>query len=939
MSAEILRQTLLELPADGMSGFEELVKRLLELLLDEPFVLAQSGSQPSGDAHDLNRRVCVQTKRYKNTPLARKNIEGDFDECIRTLLEVDIYLLAVTRSVAQLDDTLEAMRAKSSVDVVAWDFVDDESALAVLCIEYWSELQKFAPLQEADGKLGQWIQESRDTEAHRRRLNLIRLGLTACTQTRKRIRRECKLYLQRRFGIATDGDTHLLQPILLKGAVDRPTYCDRTLGWWRSSGSQILSFCGPEGHGKTWIAAQSALMLANDEGAIVLWLDSSQWSQCRTIEEALHEAIACLKIGDSKSDSRLIRKLCERWSRSVVLVLDGVNEHGALINAQQIVLNRASKHKGHCRLIFTSRPLDSRREYESQTWRHAQEIKVEPFGGDEFEAAAFKAGISVSDIPQRLHSIASIPRYFTTCLRLREQLQRFDNISVTTVLWAVLMDKIESTEPAIRTRLGFTHATGAIEIIAKLAIELPDANKSGRAQDLLNKCFDGKYAEARSYLCEIRIMEHADVFNARMNPHHLILGRALFIRKLIRSAPDDDVVETADRIVKELEPLVGEDGSAESIFVALQLTSLDLEERGETQAKERASLLYSWLRIHNSNVTDERLDFWCNNDFDAYALFVEAHFERLHPGMKEDFIVQRLVRLWLAEGEALVSLRRHMTRWLLFVWNEDCSGETLDYCGHTLPIAKTQVQVRLASVVVSLLSLRPESDFLRHLSLSLATDRLSWRLIESRQSRFKHINEVVGVLMRWRYTEKIIEKLEFDVVAISDDPVLLEGYQRLAATLSTDDLPDSLKLQPRQTPVPYFGDPAVKLLRKRCRVFRGDRVKPYPNETDFGYLAVREDLPNLLDDDVQVICRSIEKLSEHDGLHSGVSRRVEDYEMEAIWPWFAKIRPTKFAEEAGRLLMSAMNRNEHSEILSMCWFLQGVFPKLEADDLREWQSR
>ncbi|MFT5030518.1 MAG: hypothetical protein ACI9VS_002973, partial [Candidatus Binatia bacterium] len=36
---------------------------------------------------------------------------------------------------------------------------------------------------------------------------------------------------------------------------------------------------------------------------------------------------------------------------------------------------------------------------------------------------------------------------------------------------------------------------------------------------------------------------------------------------------------------------------------------------------------------------------------------------------------------------------------------------------------------------------------------------------------------------------------------------------------------------------------------------------------------------------------------------------------------------------------SAMNRNEHSEILSMCWFLQGVFPKLEADDLREWQSR
>jgi hypothetical protein len=62
MSAESLKQLLQQMPETGANGFEGLVCRLLEIILDEPFVLTRSGDQPSGDAHMImsaGELVCV----------------------------------------------------------------------------------------------------------------------------------------------------------------------------------------------------------------------------------------------------------------------------------------------------------------------------------------------------------------------------------------------------------------------------------------------------------------------------------------------------------------------------------------------------------------------------------------------------------------------------------------------------------------------------------------------------------------------------------------------------------------------------------------------------------------------------------------------------------------------------------------------------------------
>jgi len=344
MSAEKLKQALQAMPEMGASGFEGLAKRLLESVLDEAFVLARSGDQPSGDAHNLRRAVCLQAKRYSDASPNAKNIEGDFDDSLRALPTTDVYVAAVTRNTAQLDDTLNAMREKSAVDVVVWDFAADDSALPVLCVEHWAQLQDFPALNALDAALSQWIHATRSSARHQERLAHLRLELRDCTQTLAGIREAARSYLCRRFQLAQGRDPLPLHSIGLGTAVDRPSYRAQAVEWWRSAKSRAVVLAAPMGYGKTWVAAQCAWAITDLQDGIVLWLDSIQWRDCVSVDAVLTEAVSCLRIGDAQKVDRLVRKLRERWSGRTLIVLDGVNERNALPAAQKVIEDLILKH-------------------------------------------------------------------------------------------------------------------------------------------------------------------------------------------------------------------------------------------------------------------------------------------------------------------------------------------------------------------------------------------------------------------------------------------------------------------------------------------------------------------------------------------------------------------------------------------------------------------
>ena len=346
-----------------------------------------------------------------------------------------------------------------------------------------------------------------------------------------------------------------------------------------------------------------------------------------------------------------------------------------------------------------------------------------------------------------------------------------------------------------------------------------------------------------------------------------------------------------NRLLARLEPLAEEDGGTEAIFVALQLTTMPCDISPSFLSQQRAALLYSWIFSHNSNASRERLEFWCRYDIEAYAQFVAAFFERLYSGNSQDFVVAPMARLWKEGGTQAIVLASHLREWLLLVWFTGCGRDRLSHQGHQLPIAKTADQVRLSSLAVSLLSLRPERAFLSDLALSIATDELTWRQAQDQRCHFKCISENIGILMRWHYTEHVLAELEQLALRSATDELMINGLRRLTRLLLTVEVPTALRLPPYQRPNLYFGTPAIELLRNRHRVFESPRTELFPNEHDFSHLAVRDDLPPLSESDTNAVRAAVATISEKNSLHASTSRSFEDLQMEALWPWFARFFP------------------------------------------------
>jgi len=940
MAWEKLKTALQRMPESGPDGFEGLSAKLLELVLGESFVVARTGDQPSGDAHNLKRNICLQAKRYTGANPNAKNLEGDFDASLRAMPQTDVYVLAITKNTAQLDDTLNAMRDKSGVDVVVWEFDDENSDLAVLCVEFWEQLHSFACIKSLDAELQAWVAAGRKTAKHQNQARALIKNLRECTQTFTTTRTIAQAFLESRFDSAKAGLNSSF-PIELSKAVQRSDYQNKVLQWWVAAKERVITICGEEGMGKTWLAAQCAQKVSWENDALVLWLESLNWRDCQSFEQVLMEAISRLRMGDANKSARLVRKIRNQWSSKTLIVLDGVNERGALNAAQRILDDLISKDMGNCRILFTTRPLARISGFEESLWRRWPELIVERFDDKEFKAALSNIvpPVELVDVPVQLAPFARIPRYFQTCIKLREKLKSFGNISLPLVLWTDLLDKIAGLEPQLRAILGWANQQDAIDVLVALAKNSP-SNGQGIAQDLLNHCFGGKYLEVRHYLKEIRILKDVGILEAELTSEHTILGKALFLRAVSQGLQEKPISEISDRLKKELEPLAGEDGSTEALFVALQLSALQDTDNSPELSKRRAAFLHAWLFSHNSNPTEERLRFWVENDISAYAEFVETFFEHSYDGEAQHFVVKPLAVLWKANGKQAELLKPYLHRWLLLVWFNDCPASQYEHEGHPLPIATTPDQVRLTAIALSLLSLRPDNGCLADLALCHATDSLTWQTYKmpngtEQKHHFKSVYKNIGILMRWGYTEQVMPILEQLAQRNNADKLLLQGLRWLTCDLQMVDVPGILQLSKDDVPKPfYFGSRAVELIRRKQRLFvPRTEGTPFVSERDFSYLAVRTDLPPLADEDVRIMTDAVEKLCADEIVMKGAGHTLEDRQLEAWWPWYAKFKPKEIASLAGKLQLSGLTQERP---YSLFQFLQSIPIVLDNDGFDEW---
>ena len=862
----------------------------------------------------------MQAKLYKGkrTPNA-KIVEGDIRQVIRELPHLQVYVLAVSRDAAQLRGTLDSVAEETGLDIVILELSDSLSDLGALCVTFWKRIYSFFNLSETAQEFSAWVQIAKDDSKTHDKMEDVRSKLEDGIQTQIHVQKDTEKYLLKRFN-RDEG----FNPINLSQAIDRDPLESKIADWWETEESPICCLEGKEGHGKTWLASKWMNSIHEKENTVTFWLDSKDWTGIKSISDLLR---TCFSLIYPSHEHRKITKLQNKpakiW-RKTFIVLDGVNERNAIEAAQRILgeyFRPNSEWADRLRLLFTTRPLDDYPDFEGYLWSECHKISVDPFNDSELQEALIAQGLQLDDLPDSLIDIARIPRYFQTCIRLRNQFRSFDAVTKEMVLWADLLDKIERTDLQIKQKLGWHRAKDAQEILSDLAKQAKWTNVDAGPQasvQLLEKYFPD-YREVRHDLEEQGIAIEAGLLEVKLSEDHIKLGWALYLANLFDCTEFTGIQDAAEGFQNALEPIPSEDLRTEALFVALQISDISPPDISQDQlSQKRAALMLAWFHSHNAQITDERLSFWAEKDPDAYAQVVEFEFEHHNSPNYEEALIEPLAKAWLNKKSDLNRLASRLTKWLLPTYTDD-TPEDVVYThteGQRLPREKDDIQFQLLDAALSILSQRPERQFLKTLACCYALLHSNTN-VDDNDSKLTLFFEKIGKLMRWGYTEEVLGDLHWLAELAQSDRLLLRGVYGLAEQLDRVHLPSLLQrtLSKRELEAHAFVKqynlrfkPYIDRIRNQERLLIGDSPAANGNYHGLDYLAVRTDLADLHHEDIVEIQKILQDVSLNAKLGWSAGATLEDFCIENLLPWVAKDDPENYAELACSLKLNTLNQ-------------------------------
>ena len=283
-------------------------------------------------------------------------------------------------------------------------------------------------------------------------------------------------------------------------------------------------------------------------------------------------------------------------------------------------------------------------------WKKCNKILVTPFNDSEFQSALTQIGLQNSSLPNSLKEIARIPRYFTTCIRLRNQFGSIATVTKELVLWEDLLEKFEQKDHQIKEKLGWKDAKDAQEILSNLAKQAMWTSVDLDPQISVQQIQDSipNYREVRQDLEEQRIVTDARLQKANLSKNHVVLGYALLLSSHYDSNEFSDIEEYSADLLRLLEPIPSEDLRTEAMFVALDITAsppkLDISDI--ELSRKRSFFMYGWFNSNNADITEDRISHCVENYTDAYAKYVELEFKKDILPNKEEVLIEPLARIW-----------------------------------------------------------------------------------------------------------------------------------------------------------------------------------------------------------------------------------------------------------------------------------------------------
>ena len=867
-------------------AFEKLIANLLELLLEKPFVVAKSGTQQRGDARSVDGAIAIQAKNYSHkSNLRPAEVVGDLQIILNNLQDLEVYVLAVSRDISeQLLNELQKLEKYNGVDIVTLQLKDELSELGILCITFWEEICHFFDLSNSNQEFLKWIEEMKiDSEIVKKLEELkskLEHGILTQTDFQTEAKEKCLICI----GDKPNPNPRSSCLIDLSKAKDRPILESKLDNWWEKTHKPICYLEGIKDSGKTWLAANWVKSIINDRNVVPIWLESNQWNEIQSLDDLIY---ACFKsiygLETNKKITKLEHKFSYSWDIPTLIILDGLTKFEANSHIETILYDyfeerRIGKTKwGHkILLLITTLNFDIPPNSEDFPWKGCYCIQVKPLSDTD-------SNITPKSVEHGSTHLA--------------------------ILWTNLLERIENTDSQIRVDFGWNESDKAPAILARLAKlskwTIVDSANHLSAQ-LLKRSFSN-YQETRLKLEDKRVAFEADDIHVEVSKDHVILGWALYLSHLFESWEFTTIKDFTDRFHHELESFLTEDLITEALFIVLQITAVFPKHLQASLSEKRSALLLFLFNCPNPVLTQERLLFWAEQDTEAYVQFFQSAFKKQILPYEEEAIIEPLSHTWYHKSGQVESIASCLTNWL-FQTDIREIGEKVENVNHEQDSFPTMynTQNRLSAAALSILSQRPERQFLRSLAKCYENSGAN---VQFKQD--------IGRLMRWGYTESTLDDLHWLPELTEQNSDLLTGIQGLATELRLANLPillqrplseEDKKWREAAEQWKSTFKPFIDRICAKEKLLKNDSPDTNVNGNYHGldYLAVRTDLPDLSDEDYVKIREVLQHISENTKLGSHVGATREDNFIQNLMPWIAKYDAEDYAELACNLKINTL---------------------------------
>lgn len=415
----------------GVSGFEGLVAELVQQATGQEFRLSSSGRQSGRDAASESgyaNTIKIETKHYrKTTALKPRELIAEIDEATESDPNLDIWVLATSRSVSeQISRSLDEQAESRGVEVVLLDLgINGLPRLAVLLAAFPSLVIDWANRHQLQYDANEVrsallaIADAPGFEPTKQRL-LAKLNSIVGYDSARRRAHHCLL---KTLSDARNARSAFRQSLGIRtpeAQIVRRTELNRRLDeWWDAPGVlQPAVALGEEGTGKTW-AVFDWILGRVDRGDMPMLLPFAAVAEELTNSDPVETLLPHLlvKWTGILDESRWKRRL-DRWVSTgatgrplILLIVDGLNERASVDWRPFFNALLSDPWREKIAILATDRPHHWRTKCSKAGLSTVHEIAVRGYSEAELDRALSTNQLSHKDIPHDLLPLISIPRY------------------------------------------------------------------------------------------------------------------------------------------------------------------------------------------------------------------------------------------------------------------------------------------------------------------------------------------------------------------------------------------------------------------------------------------------------------------------------------------------------------------------------------------------